>query len=224
MIVQPTELFELVVIEEKDALATFTTPGALAPILAKVRERIDAFTGDASTDEGRAKIKKMAFAVTKSKTALESIGDRLAKDAKELPKKIDAGRKYVKDTLDAWRDEVRKPVDDWEQADTDRKNQHLGELEALKLWGANPPGEVESIKSTIATAEAVSDGADREEFADGFRLAKIQTLKALHEKLAWKVQYDAEQASVRRSNVEKKTWRISGRSTTPPLPYSSPMG
>ena len=94
MIVQPTELFELVVIEEKDALATFTTPGALAPILAKVRERIDAFTGDASTDEGRAKIKKMAFAVTKSKTALESIGERLAKDAKELPKKIDAGRKY----------------------------------------------------------------------------------------------------------------------------------
>lgn len=139
MIVQPTELFELVVIEEKDALATFTTPGALAPILAKVRERIDAFTGDASTDEGRAKIKKMAFAVTKSKTALESIGERLAKDAKELPKKIDAGRKYVKDTLDAWRDEVRKPVDDWEQADTDRKNQHLGELEALKSWGVNSP-------------------------------------------------------------------------------------
>lgn len=198
------DLAELVLIEDKDALATFTTPGALDPILAHVRRHIDAFRADASTAEGRAEIKSMAFAVTKSKTALKAIGDKLAKDAKDLPKKIDAGRRKVEDTLDAWRDEVRKPLTDWETAEDARIERHSRALETLKAIPPMPPGSVEDLTAKIAEVEAVSDGADREEFQDGFRLAKAAALASLAEKLVWRRNYEAEQAELAQLRAERE--------------------
>lgn len=197
------DLVDLVVIEPKDALATFTTPGALEPILAHVRARIDAFEGDASTDKGREQIKSMAHAISRSKTALEGVGERLAKEAKELPKKIDAGRRLVKETLDAWRDEVRKPVTDWEDARQAWVDSQGRELESLKAYVTCPAGDVEQIKAQIAAAEAVSDGANRQEFQDGFRLAKANALTALRGKLADREKYDADQAELARLRAEQ---------------------
>jgi colicin import membrane protein len=197
------DLVDLVVIEPKDALATFTTPGALEPILALVRARIDAFEGDATTEDGRAKIKSMAHAISRSKTALESVGERLAKEAKELPKKIDASRKLVKDTLDAWRDEVRKPVTDWEKADDERKDRHGSELNALKDFVTCPAGDAASIRAQIAIVNEISDGKDREEFQDGFRLAKANALTALRDKLATRENYDADQAELAKLRAEQ---------------------
>lgn len=207
MSVQPKipDLAELVIIKDDDALAIFTKAGdipgqhaGLDPLLAHVRKHIEAFEGDVSTEAGRKRIASMAFAVTKSKTALESVGERLAKEQKELPKKIDAGRRYAKETLDEWRDQVRKPLTDWEKAEEDRVNRHAKELDALKALALAPPGSVEEVRERISQAEAVSDGLDREEFQDGFRLAKSATLANLREKLAWRENYDAEQVELAR--------------------------
>jgi hypothetical protein len=108
--------------QPKDALAVFTSEdgSAIKPFLKMVRDKIDAFKGDASTASGRAAIKSMAHKVAKSKTALEEVGKALADEQKSIPKRIDATRKTIKDTLDAWRDEVRKPVDEWEAAEAAR--------------------------------------------------------------------------------------------------------
>lgn len=197
------DLVELIVIEPKDELATFTMPGALAPILEKVRARIDAFQGDASTEKGREQIKSMAHAISRSKTALEGIGERLAKDAKELPKKIDAGRRLVKDTLDAWRDEVRKPVTDWEDARQAWVDSQGRELENLKTFITCPAGTADQIRAQIVNVEGTPDGADRQEFQDGFRLAKANALTALRDKLATRVKYDADQAELARLRAEQ---------------------
>jgi hypothetical protein len=112
----------------QDALSVFTTEGAIDPYLARIREAIDAFAADPSTEAGRKEIKSFAFRIAKAKTALEAEGKRLADEQKEIPKKIDATRKRIKDTLDAWRDEVRKPVDDFEAAEAAEKAQR--DLEA----------------------------------------------------------------------------------------------
>ena len=205
------DLSELIVIDDADALTTFTDKARLEPILAKVRAHIDAFEGDASTPTGRKQIASMAFAVTKSKTALEAIGERLAQEAKALPKKIDAGRKHVKDTLDAWRDEVRKPLTDWEAAEEARVARHTADLEALKAIALEPAGDAAQIRAQIALVETISDGADREEFADGFRLAKASALEALRKNLAWREKYDAEQvelAALRALNAAREAEEV----------------
>lgn len=111
---------ELAYVPAKEkAMQVFTTEGALDPYLAHVRAEIDAFKPDLTTKKGRDAIASMAYKVSQSKSALETLGKALADEAKDIPKKIDASRKKMKETLDAWRDEVRKPLDDW-QAEQDR--------------------------------------------------------------------------------------------------------
>jgi colicin import membrane protein len=105
---------------------------AIDGILARVRKEIDAFHGDISTAAGRAEIKSMAMKVVKSKTYLESIGAELAKEQKDVPKRIDATRRHIAVTLDAWRDEVRLPVTEWEAEQKRIQEYHADVLAGLK--------------------------------------------------------------------------------------------
>ena len=41
---------------------------------------------------------------------------------KALPKQIDESRRIVRERLDALKDEVRKPLTDWENAESARKD------------------------------------------------------------------------------------------------------
>lgn len=129
--------------EGQDAYALFTAQGTIGAdkLLAMVRAKVDAFKADlpdVNTVSGRKQIASFAFKIAKSKTAIEEVGAELAKEAKELPKRIDANRKYIKDTLDAWRDEVRQPVTDWETAEEARVNFIKSELAELAATIADP--------------------------------------------------------------------------------------
>jgi colicin import membrane protein len=189
----------------QDALTVFTTDGAIKPYLARIREAIDAFEGDASTEEGRKAIKSMAFKVAKAKTALEAEGKRLADEQKEIPKKIDATRKLIKDTLDAWRDEVRKPVDEYEAAEEARENAikaKLAKLQAplddrdvhhsqyLRDW----LGDIRAVETTEA-AFAHFAGAAAELKADAIAVLEMRIGEA--------EKHEAEQAELEALRAEK---------------------
>jgi hypothetical protein len=51
--------------------------------------------------QGREAIASMEYKVARSKTALDDGGKKLVADLKQIPKKIDAERKRVRDPLDA---------------------------------------------------------------------------------------------------------------------------
>ena len=194
---QVKELADLIVIEPKDALATFTTPGALDPILRLVRERIDAFEADVSTATGRKQVASMAFAVTKSKTALETIGERLAKEAKELPKKIDAGRKYAKDTLDKWRDEVRAPLTEWETAEEARVKKHSFNIESIRGLGEGHLSilTADELVARFAMVDALLP-LDCEEFAEEYEIARGAANREIDAALTARRRFDADQAEL----------------------------
>ena len=202
---KPAELLpSLVVVDDADALATFTDRAKLDAIIAKVSAHIALFKADVTTPEGRKDIKSMAYAVARSKTALDDVGEQLVKEMKKLPGQIDIGRKHARDTLDAIRDEVRKPLDDWEEAEDKRVKRHAADLDELKAIAAQPPGSADDIRAWIVAVEAYSDGPDREEFQDGFRLAKAAALTALREKLAARIKYDADQAELAQLRAERE--------------------
>lgn len=189
---------ELIDIEPKNALAVFTSPDAIDPFLRQVREEIDAFTGDVSTAKGRADIKSMAHKVTKVKTRLEAIGKALADEQKEIPKKIDATRKRVRDTLDKWSDEVRQPVTDWEKAEHDRVAQHHEAIQRLEhLAGiARLAIPVAELERALAEAQAVEVGPACEEYEAAYAKAKADAISALTEGLSARKRYEAEQAEM----------------------------
>lgn len=106
---------ELVVIEKKNALDVFSDPNAIEPLLAKIEKEANAMVVvDLSSDKSRKQIASAAYKVAQTKTYIDNIGKDLVADLKELPKRIDATRKIARDRMDALRDSIRKPLDEWE--------------------------------------------------------------------------------------------------------------
>lgn len=196
---------ELIEIKPESELDVFTKPdgAGIDPFLAKIRAQIDQFIPDMSSDEGRAEIKSFAHKVTKSKTYLEGIGEALAKKQKAIPKLIDATRKKLNDTLDLWRDEVRKPLTDWERAEKKRVSDHADRIARFSAWGQ--PGDsftLDELHAMLIEVNAL-DTASCEEFSDEYVRALSCAAKGLKEALARREKYDSDQAELLRLRTER---------------------
>lgn len=121
---------ELLPIESVNAVELFTGE-KLDELLNKIAAHARSQAMDASTDKGRAEIKSLARKVASSKVAIDNAGKDLVADLKKQTGVIDAARKKARDTLDALRDEVRQPVDEWE-AEQDRIAEEAREKERMR--------------------------------------------------------------------------------------------
>lgn len=194
----------LVTITKADALSVFTTPNAIDPILARIRQEIDAFEPDISTKRGRDSIASIAYRVARSKTYLDGVGKELADEQKEIPRKIDAARKKLRDTLDTWRDEVRKPLTDWEAAEEARVNfikANIDELKGTIADTAERPvlllrERLQEVNQDIPTAEKFAEyhGAAME--------LHVKAVAALTERIAAAEKREAEAAELARLRAE----------------------
>lgn len=201
-----TQSSELVVLPDgMNAFDVFAAKDrtAIDGILAQVRAKVDAFEGDVSTSAGRKAIASFARKISTSKTFLEEIGSELAREQKEIPKRIDANRKHLKDTLDKWRDEVRAPLDQWEAAETARIEKHkcgIARIVAL----SQTVGSSGEYMTAIATVEAIEvTPAACEEFIDEYRLQIDMALQGLRSRLEGQRKYEAEQAELAVLRAEK---------------------
>lgn len=109
-----SEVTDLVVIEKQNAMAVFTTKEQLDPIIEAIEEEARSLVPDVSTRKGRDAIASMAHKVARSKTYIDNAGKDLVAELKALPKQIDESRRIVRERLDALKDEVRRPLTEWE--------------------------------------------------------------------------------------------------------------
>jgi hypothetical protein len=101
-------------------------------VLAAVRTEATSVVFDVTTKKGRDDIASMAYKVSRSKTHLDDMGKELVADWKKKSAAVDAMRKKLRDGLDAIRDEVRAPLNEWETKEATRKSERLAELDAIK--------------------------------------------------------------------------------------------
>ncbi|MDQ0505993.1 hypothetical protein [Xanthobacter agilis] len=197
---------ELITIEPQTALAVFTKDGALDPYLARVREEIDAFAPDMSSAKGRSEIKSFAFKITKVKTHIESVGKDLAAEQKEIPKKIDAARKHARETLDAWADEVRRPLTDYENAEKARVARHEEAVRRLEELGAKSQRDLPSgyMHDALEEVRAVTVGPECEEYEAAYAKAKEAAIAALTAGIEARARYEAEQAELAELRHQKE--------------------
>lgn len=128
---------ELIIeLPKTNALQVFTEPKGIDPYLDKIRTEALSHVPDISTKTGRAAIASIAAKVAKSKVYLEDAGKQLCDQERA---KIDAtlsavmaSRKRIKEELDALRDEVRKPLTEWEDSEAERKGKIESRIEAMK--------------------------------------------------------------------------------------------
>lgn len=197
---------QLVVVQKENALQLFTTEKGLDPILAGVRQLIDGFTPDVTTKKGRDAIASIAHSVAKSKTYLDGIGKELVDKLKEQPKLVDAERKRIRDTLDAWKDEVRKPLTDWENAEAERVERHKSKIS----WFAETQqadADSETLSKLLFEVESQQLGDHCEEFLSQYVSAKDSAVSALKAKIQSAIDYESQQAELeelRRQQAERE--------------------
>ncbi|PZS42729.1 cell envelope biogenesis protein TolA [Stenotrophomonas maltophilia] len=117
----------LIPLESVNAVEVFTG-GGLDDLLARIRTEAVTLVPNVKTVAGRKEIASIAYKVSRSKTAIDDAGKALVADLKKQTGDIDSARKKARDTLDALRDEVRKPLTDWE-AEQDRIERERVEAE-----------------------------------------------------------------------------------------------
>ena len=112
---------DLITINPDDALTVFTTAGGIDKYIDIIRDKVKDFSGDASTATGREEIASIAYKISRSKTAMEKIGKQLCDDERsKISETVDAimiSRKKIDAELSALKDQVRKPLTDFESAD-----------------------------------------------------------------------------------------------------------
>ncbi|WAG77012.1 hypothetical protein LMK08_16685 [Metapseudomonas furukawaii] len=156
---------------------------------------------DLSTRKGRDRVASLASQVSRSKTAVEKPGRDYLKRIKELPKAIETELREFVQQMDALRDEVRRPLTEWEEKEAARVAEHERRIEELRCTNTDGRTAAE-IASAISLIEEVEIGENWEEFEAEAHRVKAASLATLREALARREQYEAEQAELERLRKE----------------------
>ena len=136
---------------------------------------------DVTTKKGRDAIASMAHKVARSKTYIDNAGKALVAELKALPKQIDESRRVVRERLDALKDEVRRPLTEWE-AEQERikaeEAMNALHVEALAMNEEFDRQLAARIESDHEMAMLMNDAFDREQ-AD--KAAEAERQRIAHE-------------------------------------------
>lgn len=189
---------QLVVIEPTTAVALFTEGQGVAELLADIRQKATSLVPDITTAKGRKEIASIAFSVAKTKTYLDGFGKELTDKYKEIPKRIDANRKQIRDTLDALKDEVRAPLTQYEAAEEARVAALQSRLARLNELGSYASIEIAAADLQVMLNEVEQNALDDtwQELLPQATVAKELAAKRLGEALAARQKYEVEQAEL----------------------------
>ena len=149
-----SEVTDLVVIEKSSAMAVFTNNEQLDPIIEKIEKEARSLVPDVSTKKGRDAIASMAHKVARSKTYIDNAGKDLVAELKALPKQIDESRRIARERLDALKDEVRRPLTEWEAEQERIKAEEAARIKAEEAR--------KQFESDHENALLMNDAFDRE--------------------------------------------------------------
>ena len=138
-----------VTVVNKASLLNFFKDGAnLDGLYNVVQAKARALVADVTTADGVSKIKSTARQIASIKKRVDDIGKDVVAELKDLPKQIDANRKKWREDMEALQEEIRKPVTEIENRQTE-----IEEIRAthgkLALSGS------EEIKAAIETLDKI---------------------------------------------------------------------
>lgn len=194
---------EISIIENVNALEVFQSEEKVEDVLSQIRAKVADFVPDMTTDKGRKEIAALAYKIARSKTYLDNAGKDLASDWKAKVKVVDASRKKFRDELDALKDQVRKPLTDWEEAEKSRVAKLKESLEWLQsMADVDLSQDLDAILFDISKV----DTSDWSEFKAAGDAAKAGAIAILEKKIAEKeeVRRAAEAAEKARIEAEAK--------------------
>ncbi|WP_288409524.1 hypothetical protein [uncultured Acinetobacter sp.] len=196
---------ELQVLEQNSnaIVEAFKTEGGAKALFDRIAEQARSVVPDLSTDKGRKAIASMARKVASTKTAFDAHGKELKEQYTVITNKIDADRKLFRDSCDALRDEIRKPLTEWEEA----REAHIQAIkDRISVFDA---GRVDTfspsslIQKVISEVEAIPIDESFEDFANEAAIKKDAALTSFKKTLEIVLAREAEQAELQRLQCEE---------------------
>lgn len=188
---------------KKDIEKVFIEGQDIDSTIAKIREEAKNLPVDMTVRKNREEVASFAYKIARSKTVVDKVGAALSAEYKEIPKKIDANRRVYKEAFERLQEEVRSPLNQWEQEEKERKMAHESKIDWLNNWNdrlEHAPSEI--IKQRIAEIEAVELGESWQEYETEAARAKDAALTGLRDLLAVTELREAEQAELERLRQE----------------------
>lgn len=188
-----SEIMDLVVIEKKNAMAVFTNNDQLDPLIEAIEKEARSLVPDVTTKKGRDAIASMAYKVARSKTYIDNAGKDLVAELKALPKQIDESRRVVRERLDALKDEVRRPLTEWE-----------AEQERIKAEEAMLALHVEALAMNEEFDRELADKAaeaERQRIAHEEEIKRLAAAAAARE-VEQRAQREREEAALREAALK----------------------
>ena len=169
----------------------------------KIREQAKDLPTDMSIKKNRDEVASFAYKIARSKSAVEKAGAALSAEYKEIPKKIDANRRVYKEAFERLQEEVRSPLNQWEQAEKERVQRHEQRIESIKQnTDLGDDACSVSIGSAIDMLNDLVVDESWEEFETEAHRVKSDRLKQLQDQLAKRLKYEEEQAELARLRLE----------------------
>jgi colicin import membrane protein len=162
------------------------------------------------TKKGRDALVSLAYRVSQSKTALDKEGKALTEKQRAEIAAVNAGRKVADDRLTALRDEVRKPVTEWEANEVRRVANHIDSLTIFNLDHVTSMDAPHMIADRLALVEEAEIDEKWEEYegvAAGMRLKAIakftDDLRTANKRVADAVELEAARQELEDLRAEK---------------------
>lgn len=199
-----TEIFAL---NEVTAVELFSTQAQLNEILEELEKEAKSFVPDISTKRGRDEVASIAYKVARSKTHIDNLGKDLVADWKKKSKEVDSLRKSARDRLDTLKDEVRKPLTDWENKEKERIEKHERKLADIRLFEVRSEMSSKQIKDRFQDLESLMVDETWEEFEEQAKALKkevLASLETIYDRQLKAEEEKAELERLRKAEEERK--------------------
>ena len=208
--------WSLVVAQETtDALEVFTS-GNVDKLVGQLEGEVKSIVCDVTTLKGRKEIASLAHKVSRSKIVLDSLGKGLVGRWKEKSKAVDLERKQIRDRLDALRDEVRKPLTEWEETEKARIEKEKLDKEIIEAHEqALPENDLFNRQKELERKEAEQrQRLEKQEAEQRQRLEKQEAEEAERAKIEREEQIhreavEEEKRRAEREQIENERKRLS---------------
>lgn len=183
----------------------FTNEDEIEKLIASVKSVVDAHVADLSTATGRAATKSVAYQVSQTKAEIVRQGKKLTEGWRVQTKQVNAACNTFEERLDALRDQVRKPVTDWENQEQARVDSHKARLESLigysKVGFGLPSTD---LRAKLAEVEAIALGpGEWQEFSPQASVAHQDAIESLTRHLGIAEKQEREAVELEQLRAEK---------------------
>lgn len=174
-----------------------------------MKRECDAHEPDLTTEKGRKAIASLAYKVARTKTAIDDAGKKLNEEARAKIKAVDDSRREIRDQLDALKEEVRRPLTDWEEAEEKRQEQSAEQLafirDSARVDLGDKSDDVEGRLKALSALEVDEDlHGDRAGIVRAALADSIEALEAARDRLKREEEERAELERLRAAEAERQ--------------------